>query len=189
MNIKQAIEEIDKLKHENKFNTMIHVAAIITKLLDAYHIKPIIVGGLSVEIYTDGNYTTRDIDFISPNYEIVSEVLISLKFKKEGRHFYREDIEVAIEIPGDHLAGDMSKVRKLYLANDSYVYIISKEDIILDRLRAAVHWKSKEDALWAIKILQLYFEDIDIGYLLNNTETPTERNELEHWITTINKDK
>src|SRR5690625_1830334 len=130
MRIEQAIEKLENLTNMSKFDVMIQVAAIITKLLEVNEVKPIIVGGLSVEIYTDGHYTTRDIDFVSPNYEIIADLLTSLKFKKEGRHFYREDIEIAIEIPGHYLAGDLDRVSKVYIDNELYVYVISKEDII-----------------------------------------------------------
>ena len=47
---------------------MIEATAIVTKLMTG-HVEesdhPIIVGGLSLEIYTDGEYTTHDIDLVS----------------------------------------------------------------------------------------------------------------------------
>lgn len=68
-----------------------------------------------------------------------------------------------------------------------YVYVISKEDLILDRLRAAVHWKSEEDTKWGFKLLLNNYDHIDKKYLFSNTETEEEKKELEHWIGIIEK--
>lgn len=66
---------------------MIYTASVVTQLLAPFGIKPIIVGGLSVEIYTQQEYATRDIDFVSDGYQKITDILFSLDFKKEGRHF------------------------------------------------------------------------------------------------------
>jgi|GEM_PF-2257153 len=50
--------ELKKLNPDQKFDTMIKTVAIITKLLESEQLKPIIVGGFSVEIYTDEAYST-----------------------------------------------------------------------------------------------------------------------------------
>src|SRR5699024_1622195 len=115
---------------DDKYDTMIKTAAIITKMLEKHNIKPIVVGGLSVEIYTQRDYSTRDIDFVSDGFTII----------KEGRHFYRVENEVAVEIPDNHLEGDINKVIKVNIDKELYLYLISLEDIIIDRLRATVQW-------------------------------------------------
>jgi hypothetical protein len=51
-----ALSELKKLDPDLKFDTMIKTVAIITKLLETEQLKPIIVGGFSVEIYTDEAY-------------------------------------------------------------------------------------------------------------------------------------
>jgi hypothetical protein len=56
------------------------------------------------------------------------------------------------------------------------------EDIILDRLRAAVHWYSEEDSIWAFRLLSRNFTHVDLDDLRNRTETKTEREVLEEWI-------
>lgn len=66
-------------------------------------------------------------------------------FEKEGRHFYHSDIKLAVEIPDNHLAGSYEKVLKAQIDEDNYVYLISIEDIMLDRLRASVHWGGEQD--------------------------------------------
>lgn len=99
MNIQRAKEKLALLDKDNKYETMITTAAVITNLLEVKGINPIIVGRLAVEIYTQREYSTRDIDFVSDGRSIIEKILLSLGFKNDGRHFYSEDIEVAIEIP------------------------------------------------------------------------------------------
>lgn len=184
----QARYQIEQLKDKPKYESMLKTAAILTGLLDEYKIKPIIVGGFSVEIYTQQEYATRDIDFVSDGYHIISELLISLGFKKEGRHFYYEDVEIAIEIPDNYLAGDYDKVVKVEIDNEQYVYLISVEDIILDRLRGGVHFKSEDDLIWAFKLLSSNYDTLDIVYLKEKTETKSELEMLEEWLIQLERD-
>lgn len=96
MEITDARKYLNTLDKDDKYDTMIKTAAIITKMLEKHNVKPIVVGGLSVEIYTQSDYSTRDIDFVSDGFTIIEEVLHSLDFIKEGRHFYRIENEVAV---------------------------------------------------------------------------------------------
>ncbi|MFP7487851.1 DUF6036 family nucleotidyltransferase [Priestia filamentosa] len=188
MNVEIAREEINSLDPDDKYNAMLQTAAIITKLLEGENIKPIIVGGLSVEIYTQNDYATRDIDFVSDGYEKISEVLLKLGFSKEGRHFVHGKIEIAVEIPSSDLEGDYDKVNKVEIEEGKYVYLISLEDIIIDRLRAAVHWKSEQDTYWGFKLLAKNFNEVNIDYLFKRVETKSEKDELSDWIDNIKRD-
>lgn len=187
MDFSEAKSELKKIDPENKFIAMLKVAAIITKVLGTRNIKPVIVGGLSVEIYTQSDYTTRDIDFVTPGHETIEEILKNLEFIKENRHFYREDIEIAIEIPSSHLAGDKNRVVRVQISPDSddFVYVISLEDIILDRLRAATAWQSAEDLKWGFLLLSANIEKVDVPYLFDHTETDDEHEELNFWLESI----
>lgn len=100
-----AIGELKKLNPDHKFDTMIKTVAIITKLLESEQLKPIIVGGFSVEIYTDEAYSTRDIDIVTDDRNKVARILSKLGFTAEGRHMINEQLEIAIEFPDDKLAG------------------------------------------------------------------------------------
>lgn len=189
MDIQQAKIELSKLKNSTKYDAMIKTAAIITLLLEKHRITPIIVGGLSVEIYTQSEYSTRDIDFVSDGYHIIEETLLSLGFDKKGRIYYHSGIEVAVEVPDNTLAGSYDKVAKLKLDEDYYVYLISAEDIILDRLRAGVHWASEEDQLWAFKLLSLNYDTVDVEYLKRQTENLEELTLLNSWLDELDKEK
>jgi len=59
------IHELKRVNPEQKYKTMLKSVAIVTKLLENEEIKPIVAGGFSVEIYTDEDYSTRDIDIIT----------------------------------------------------------------------------------------------------------------------------
>ncbi len=50
---------------ENRVKRQAGIAAVITKALESLGIKPIVVGGSAVEFYTQGQYATADVDFVS----------------------------------------------------------------------------------------------------------------------------
>ncbi|MBE3573268.1 MAG: hypothetical protein IMW95_10005 [Moorella humiferrea] len=80
------------------------------------------------------------------------------------RHWYHEELDLALEIPDEYLAGSLDKLTTVEI-NGLEVYIIGVEDLIIDRLAAAKFWKSPADARWAAKLLALHREEIDMEYL------------------------
>lgn len=180
-NIQSAKEALEQLHDRSKFEKLIHTAAIITELLLPHGIRPIIVGGLSVEIYTLSGYTTQDIDFVLNGYDLAGEVLASLGFTKLGKDWVHADLGISVEIPSNYLEGDYDKITELPVA-DTAVYVIGIEDIILDRLRAAVHWKSGESREWGYRMLLMYFEELDMEYIQGRFEHPLEENEFNLWM-------
>ncbi|RWR12183.1 hypothetical protein QNH23_13865 [Siminovitchia fortis] len=62
--IEHAKTRISSLIGKSKFEKMVGVAAVLTELLAERKVKPIIVGGLAVELYTKSDYTTVDIDLV-----------------------------------------------------------------------------------------------------------------------------
>lgn len=178
---------LGKLNPADKHDTMLRVAAIMTKLLEPFEIKPIIVGGFSVEIYTQRDYSTHDIDFVVHDINMVSNLLLQIGFQKEGRHLVHENLKVAIEFPDTDLAGSYTKISEIEIDEDEglYVYVISLEDIIMDRLRAYLHWKEVDSKEWGIKLLSGYFDQLDLEYMKSvrkGAETEEESKELQKWI-------
>lgn len=163
-------------------------AAIITEQLEHHGIKPIIVGGLSVEIYTMNGYTTYDIDFVLNGYETASQVLEQLDFRKIGKDWVHPVLGVSLEIPGNTLTGDYGKVTEVPVG-DRRVYVIGIEDIILDRLRSAVHWQSGVDREWGYRMLLMYYEEIDINYIRSQLQGMKEEQEWEQWLSEAAIDK
>ena len=61
-----SITKLAALDGKTNFEKMIGTVGILTELLGENR-RPVIVGGLAVEIYTRNEYTTVDIDLILPD--------------------------------------------------------------------------------------------------------------------------
>ncbi len=179
------IHALENLVGKNRYEVMTEVAAIITANLELYGIMPVVVGGLAVEIYTRGQYTTLDIDLVSQGRDLASAVFARLGFLKEGRHWYHPQLLVAVEIPGEVLEeADWEKVIKIHLPSGRYLYIIGIEDIILDRLRACVHWQSSSDCEWGLRMMKVHYPSLDINYMLDKAKKDHDFTliKLEEWL-------
>lgn len=142
------------------------VLAVITKALEEYKIKPVLIGGGAVEYYTFGGYATQDTDLAVENHQKLDEVLKKLKFKAEGRYWYREDIGALIESPAGNLKvhGETAPLTEVKIG-DLKCYIIGIEDLIIDRLNGYVHWRWQDDLRWAREIARNHSARIDWKYL------------------------
>lgn len=162
--LRQALAEAIRIAEP--FKRRLYALGVITSALAPRGIIPILVGGCAVEFYTFGGYATQDIDVVVSGRDEFDSVLRSLGFSKDTgqRHWYSEELDLAIEAPDNVLAG--SRERVVTLEIDSFiVYIIGLEDLILDRLRAFVFWRSPSDGEWASRMIALHETEIDWDYL------------------------
>ncbi len=164
--IEESKKALAELAGKNRYEVMIETTSILTALMEREGIVPIVVGGLAVEVYTRGQYTTLDIDLVMMRRDYADKVLKDLGFNKEGRHWYHAELEVAIEIPGNMLEdADHERVIKINLPSGRHIYVIGLEDIILDRLRACVHWESTSDCEWGLRMLKVHKHALDKAYM------------------------
>lgn len=156
---------LNKLKRiERPLERKLFFAAVLTEALREEGVRPIVVGGTAVEFYTLGGYSTLDLDLVCEKKESVERLLQKLEFKKYGRHWYREDLDLAVEVPSAILTGSEERLTKVEI-NGLTAYVIGVEDIIADRLNAYVHWRSEEDGRWARRVMALHRDKIDWAYL------------------------
>lgn len=173
---------LKQLKQEDsRFRRRLLVTGYLTQKLAAQEILPVIVGGHAVEIYTFQDYATQDLDLVIANRHLAGELLEQLGFEKlaGARHWINTELDLAIEIPDDLLAGDYNRLLELVIA-DYTVYIIGVEDLIIDRLNAYVHWKSISDYEQALKIYITHQEKIDEEYLEKQAKANQVLAGLEH---------
>jgi len=170
---------IEQLKQvENPFKRRLILIGMLTRELEKKGIKPILVGGNALELYSLGGYATADVDLVCRDSKAVGEFLEKLGFRKEGRFWISEELDMAIEVPDITLAGSMDKV-EVFEIEGYNVYVIGKEDLIVDRLNACVFWKSKEDCRWVKELILLYYDRIDWEYLKKRCEEEGTVEELD----------
>ena len=167
MDPKACRRRIDSLRNESDPQRRRLIAlGLLTTLLAPHDIEPILVGGGTVELYTAGGYTTGDTDLALPSDPSVDAAFAVLGFQKEGRFWIREDLDLLFEasapagIPGEDAPRTVLDVDGLR------VVVIGIEDLILDRLRAWIHWKSDEDGRWTRRLTALYADLLDWSYLV-----------------------
>jgi hypothetical protein len=183
LSIDNARTEIEMLAGESQHKKMLGVVAILTELTAEHQIFPCIVGGFAVELYTQNSYSTADIDIIFSRRDIANTLLLDLGFEKEGKSWYHPKLEVSIEIPNDMLEdADNDKITILKMENDRKVYVIGIEDIILDRLRACIHWKSTDDCEWAFRLFKTHFDHLDLNYMKQSAERDKTLDKFNSWL-------
>jgi len=149
---------------ENPLKRRLLLVGILTKELEKKGIRPILVGGNALELYTLGGYSTADVDLVCSDRKLAGEILEKLGFKKFGRFWINEDLEMIVEFPDTKLAGSTERVEE-FEVDGLRIYVIGKEDLIVDRLNACVFWKSKDDCRWVKELILLYYDKIDWNYL------------------------
>ncbi|MNJ63415.1 hypothetical protein D3C77_593140 [compost metagenome] len=95
-------------------------------------------------------------------------------------------MDIPIEIPSDTLAGSKDKIVKLSTP-EGYCYVIGIEDLVLDRLKAALYWDDKRSEEWAVYLISAQMNQIEMDYLRTaaQQEDPdlfTKLEEVIQWI-------
>lgn len=148
-------------------------------------IQLIVVGGLSVEYYTTGQYATVDIDFVATSHEKIMKALVELGFERQGKDSYLKELQVSVEIPDNHLEGSYDRVRDVLTDDGCIVHMISPEDIFCDRLRALVHWKEKEQLKWMTKLYE--GNELDQDYIYSRLVGIKEKEVADVFFNAINE--
>ena len=139
--------------------------ALVAGVLNRYLPKgrrAVLVGGALVSFYTNGAYTTADVDLVGDR-EAVASLLRGAGFEESGRYFADKTLGLVVEVPGAVLRPTETV---LMATVEGYaVPLLAPEDALVDRLLAAKYWKSVTDweqaiLLWAT--LRDRFEAADL---------------------------
>lgn len=143
---------------------------ILVGLLDRFldgRDRPVLVGGGLVELYTSGGYTTGDVDLVGSR-RAVAELLRDAGFEEEGRHLFREDLGLVVEVPGRYLR-DTEEVVEV-MVDDLTLLVLRVEDVLVDRLLAAKFWRSPTDWEQAIILFSAHEAQLDRDALRTKAE-------------------
>ena len=145
------------------------VLGLLTRQLSVHDIEPILVGGGALEFYTAGGYATKDADLALPAAPEVDAAFAALGFEKEGRYWYHADLDLLFEAPAPAGLPGEDAPRTEVEVDGLRVVIIGIEDLLIDRLRAWVHWNSDEDGRWTRRLALLHSDRIDWRYVRERT--------------------
>lgn len=138
---------------------------------------PVVVGGHAVEYYTAGGYATVDVDLAGAS-EPVAQVMDSWGFRRQGRHWYDDDLRLVVEVPGSRPAPEaLAHVTRVRIGRLT-VHILGIEDLIVDRLAACKYWADEDSCDWARTMLAAAV-DLDHVYLQRRADEEDVADRLE----------
>lgn len=133
------------------------LAAYVCSKLKEEDIDVILSGGAAAAIYSEGKYTSLDIDFIPyrplPTKKLAS-IMGSLGFSRDGRYYKHKETSFFIEFPpGPPAVGSdfIEEFNEISL-NTGILKLLSVTDSVKDRLSAYYHWDDEQSLETAIAI-------------------------------------
>lgn len=148
---------------ENPLELQLRAAAVLSRVLGDFG-EPVVVGGSAVSFYTGGAYLSRDVDLVAhAEPAVLRERLEAVGFERRGSAWVHRELDVVVDFPTPPLAGDYSRVVHVH-TEDGPVAVIGLEDLLVDRLNAAVHWNDAEAREWCVTMLAVH-RDVDLEYL------------------------
>ena len=166
---KEILNEIKQLPEAKVTEKNFRMAGIISDLITRFSTdskKTVIVGGLSVNYYTEGEYATQDIDIIARINQKIEDILKELGFvKTSGRHFSNDDLKIYIEFPSEPLEADPSRLVHIETQDGFQVSMIGLDDILIDRIRARVNWKEGIQTKWIRQLWIKHKVRFDVKYI------------------------
>lgn len=162
----------------NPLEIQLRTAAVITRALERLGGNAVVVGGSAVSFYTGGSYLSRDVDLVTAaSGAALSELLVVLGFERRDGAWVHTVTDVIVDFPAPPLAGDPERTVKV-ATPDGPVTVIGIEDLLIDRLNAAVHWKDTEAREWCISMLAIH-KDLDLEYLAQQAASAGIDDELQ----------
>ena len=95
---------------------MEELAGYVCSQLEKAGIKTVLSGGSCVQIYSQGKYTSDDIDLIdrfNGGHTKIKNVMLALGFKEHNRYFVHKDTALFIEFPRGPLGVGDAPVKEI----------------------------------------------------------------------------
>ena len=167
MNRNQAADALRLLRAEpDQRRRRLLALGLLTRQLAEHDLVPVLVGGGALEFYTAGGYATTNMDLALPSASEVGAAFAELGFQREGRYWHHAELDLLFEAPAPAGLPGEDAPRTEIEVDGLRVVVIGLEDLLIDRLRAWVHWRSDEDGRWARRLALLYSDRVDWRYVL-----------------------
>jgi hypothetical protein len=141
--------------------SLIEIAALASKELEAAGIKAAVVGGSAVTAYVPDVYTSHDIDFAAINGASRREfgaAVAKLGFHASGRDYVNPDVEFSLDLVADTPYVDQRAIKDFTTMPTRFgpVWVLQFEDAIADRIAAFLHWSDSQSLEVAERAVRAY---------------------------------
>ncbi len=146
--------------------TLEELAALVSQALERAGITATLSGGSAVSLYSNNEYQSSDLDFVSSEQlTAIGDAIAALGFHRAGnaRQFDHADTQWYLEFPPGPVAFGHLQVRDddvLVLETDyGPLRIVTPTQIIMDRMAAYAHWNDNPSLDQAIMVAKR--QDVD----------------------------
>jgi hypothetical protein len=123
-----------------------------------------VVGGSALEIYTEGDYVSQDIDLVARDPKRAVAVLRLWGFRRDGMYWVSPDFRPSVQIVGKYDSGSL-RLAQVVATEYGNVRLAALEDIVVKRLVEARHWKRPEALAEAMLAVERYGAEMDWEYV------------------------
>jgi hypothetical protein len=134
---------------------LVRIAAVVAEALRSVGSDPILIGGGAVQLHVAGEYTSGDIDFAG---HADPAVLAAMGFRQQGKHWINDELDIFLEFPVSQIEPDENTVT--VAVGNRRLRVLSVADLVIDRLRAFVYWRSEIDGVQAMLLIQMHLDQI-----------------------------
>ena len=143
----------------NAETSLEELAALVSQALEREGVLATLSGGSAVSLYTDNEYESKDLDFVSTErIKIIGDAVAPLGFARVGRarEFEHPGAQWYLEFPSGPLAfGETyTSDHEAHVLETEYgpLRIVSPTQSIMDRLAAYVHWHDNQSFDQAVMV-------------------------------------
>lgn len=150
--------------------TVAQLAALVSQALDAAGITATLSGGAAVSIYTQNEYESKDLDFVtSARRDVLASALRPLGFTlaDDRRHFSHPKTDLFLEFPPSPLQfgntivphDDVPRLPTKW----GPLRVITPTQCVMDRLAAYWHWQDRQS--WDQAVMVARHRKVDYAAL------------------------
>ena len=143
---------------------VVELAALVSETLESAGLEAVLSGGAVVTIYSDNEYESLDLDFVTvERMSRIEEAMTMIGFERaSGRHFEHSRSPYIVEFPagplsvGDGVVQDTARLT----TKVGTVRILTPTQCVMDRLAAYYHWHDPQGIEQAVMVAARH--DVDL---------------------------
>lgn len=132
------------------------IASIVCDYLLKHGIDAVLSGGAVVSIYTNNDYESKDLDFVSSSdLKTIRKALAEIGFtNSSGRYFTHPESKYFIEFPKPPLSIGSTPIKEWATQSNKAgkLQLLTPTHSVMDRLAGYFHWNDKQNLDQALMI-------------------------------------